>query len=83
MSAAVNLKDVRDGARVARAAAIRAAREDGAAFAEFVIRDESNGGAIMLQPMHYEWHDLMDAHDRLIIWSHLEAGKTSQISIAR
>lgn len=33
--------------------------------------------------MHQRWHKLIDAHDRIVIWSHIEAGKTNQIAIGR
>lgn len=66
-----------------RAAMLKLARVDAAAFNAHVLRDEETGGAIALSEMHLEWHDLIDAHDRVLIWSHVEAGKTSQISIGR
>lgn len=66
-----------------RAARIRLARIDGAHFNEFVLKDEQTGGPIVMAPMHDEWHALADKHKRLIIWSHVEGGKTSQLSIGR
>lgn len=66
-----------------RASMLRAAREDAAAFNAYVLRDEETGKAIELADMHLEWHDLIDSHSRVLIWSHVEAGKTSQISVGR
>jgi hypothetical protein len=60
-----------------------AARSDPAVFCQFVLRDEETGGTIELSPMHEEWHDLITAHKRVVIWSHTEAGKSQQISIGR
>lgn len=39
------------------------------------MRDDRTGGRIKLAPMHKAWHDLMSKYDRLVIWSHVEAGK--------
>lgn len=60
-----------------------AARRDAAVFAQFVMRDENTGLPIQLAPIHVEWHDLMDQHDRLVLWSATELGKTTHFSIAR
>lgn len=59
------------------------ARFDPAAFASYVLRDEETALPIMLSPMHEEWHRLASYHTRLLIWAHVEAGKSQQISIAR
>jgi hypothetical protein len=59
------------------------ARVDPAAFNSYVLRDEETGSPIALQPMHVEWHRLISAHKRTLIWSHVEAGKSQQISIGR
>lgn len=66
-----------------RKAALRAARSDGAAFNAYVLRDEETGKAIAMCRMHRDWHDLIDEHPRCIVWSHVEAGKTSQIAVGR
>ncbi len=65
-----------------RASILSLARSDPATFAEFVLRHEKTGNRITLAPMHDEWHALMSAYRRLIVWSHVEGGKTSQ-AIAR
>lgn len=66
-----------------RAAMLKAARVDGAAFNAYVLRDEETGRSIELADMHVEWHRMIDDHSRVLIWSHVEAGKTSQISVGR
>jgi hypothetical protein len=38
---------------------------------------------VAILPMHREMHDLCSAHDRLVVWAFIEAGKTEQISIGR
>jgi len=67
----------------AEQAAIVQARKCPKAFAAYVMRDEETNSDITLNPIHCEWHDLISAHPRVLIWSHVEAGKTVQISIAR
>lgn len=69
----------------ARAKVLRAkrARQDPNAFCAYVLRDERTGKAIKQAPMHSQWHSLLNEHDRLVIWSHVEGGKTNQIAIGR
>lgn len=62
---------------------LNAARVDGAAFNAYVLRDEEGGGPIGMADMHFDWHELIDTHPRVLIWSHVEAGKSSQISVGR
>lgn len=78
-----SLEEIKAKAIQVRASLLKAAANDCSAFAAHVLRDEQNGKAIDLADMHLEWHELIDTHDRVLIWSHLEAGKTSQISVAR
>lgn len=59
------------------------AREDPVVFSQFVLRDEANGNPIRLAPMHEEWHDILSTHDRVVLWTHTEAGKTSGVSVGR
>lgn len=58
-------------------------RDDPAVFCQFVLRDESTGLPIQLAPIHEEWHDHLTAHDRVVIFSATELGKTSQVSVGR
>jgi hypothetical protein len=58
-------------------------RRDPAVFCQFVLRDEQTGQPIRLAPMHEEWHDILNAHKRVVIHTHTEAGKSSLLSIGR
>ena len=83
VSAAVSLTPAElAGAKRARDTVIDAARKDPATCAQWILRHEKTNRRIRLAPMHEEWHDLWTAEKRLIIWSHVEAGKTTQ-AIAR
>lgn len=66
-----------------RELALALARQDVNRFAELVGRDEETGEPIRQAPIHRAFQRLADTHDRLVIWSHVEAGKTSQLSILR
>ena len=70
-------------AQAARPALIKLARQDPALFTQLVLRRERDGGAIKLSPTQLAWHDLITRLDRVVIWSHVEAGKTQNISVAR
>jgi len=69
-----------DQARRMRA---KVARQDVNEFIEFVMRDEQTGAALRQAPVHEAFQELAGVYPRLLIWSHLEAGKTSQLSIGR
>lgn len=68
-----------------RAKELRAvlARHDPNLFCSYVLRDEQTGKHIQQAPMHEEWHRLLSTHEKLVLWSHVEGGKTSQISVGR
>lgn len=70
-------------ARARRALIARLAREDVNVFAEFVMRDELTNKPITQAGPHVAWHRLADQHARILLWSHVEAGKTQQLSILR
>lgn len=78
-----HIKRIIASGKQARDALRLAARANGNAFCQFVLRDERHGKRIAQAPMHQEWHDLLDVHERLLIWSHVEAGKTNQIAVGR
>jgi len=61
----------------------RIARLDPCVFAQYVMKHEETGRGIFLAPMHRAWHDLLSRNDRLVLWSHVEAGKSTQVSTAR
>lgn len=69
-------------ARASRGTLVKAALQDPAFFAAYVLRDEHNR-SVQLASMHEAWHDLISKNDRVVIWSHVEAGKTQQVGIAR
>jgi len=66
----------------AEAVLINLARNDPATLAEYVLRDEETGERVRLGPVHEVWHRAMSLHDRLVMWSFIEAGKTQNL-IAR
>lgn len=80
-------EDVREAlpeiARQRHRAIVARAREDPVVFGAHVLRDEKTGKRIKPSPAHIRWHELIDTHDRLIMWAHVEAGKTAQISVGR
>jgi hypothetical protein len=69
-------------ARRGKAAMIAKAREDFNAFVAFVLRDETTGKRIKQAWLHRKWNLLRKRHRRLVIFSHVEAGKTQQLSVA-
>jgi len=70
--------------RVALKARLTAlARIDVNAFVTAVMRDESTGLPLRQAPVHAVWHDLADKNERLLMWSAIEHGKTTQLSVAR
>lgn len=66
-----------------RAYAAKLARTNVNVFCEFVLKDEFTGDPIIQAPMHEAWHRLLDDHDRLLLWAHVEAGKSQQVAIGR
>ena len=63
--------------------AVEAARLDPTAFCRFVLRDEKTGRPIKLSPNHVRWHHVLDQRTKVILWAHIEGGKTQQVSIGR
>lgn len=70
-------------ARARRALIVRLARTDVNTFCEFVLKDEKTNESLIQSGPHASWQKLADDHDRLLIWAHIESGKTSQLSVAR
>lgn len=63
---------------------IELARRDFRAFVRYVVRDEESGNPVTLSPTHEKWAKLFDSGvKRLVLWSHVEAAKSSFITIAR
>jgi hypothetical protein len=59
------------------------ARDHVDVFCEYVGRDELTGMPIVQAPIHRSWHRVLDDYDRAVIWAHIEAGKTFQLSVLR
>lgn len=59
------------------------ARVDGAAFNEFVLRDEETAEPIKNAPVHLLMHRTIDRNRKCVLWAHIEVGKTSAVSIGR
>lgn len=59
------------------------ARVDFNTFAELVMVDDETGDPIRQAPIHRRWAELAEQFDRLLIWSHINSGKTTQLSILR
>ena len=70
-------------AKAARLLRIKLARVDVNEFIHLVLKNESTGQLVRQSEVHYQWHRLADQHDRLLLWSHIESGKTQQVAIAR
>jgi hypothetical protein len=70
-------------ARARREILVRLARTDINVFCELVMRDEKTGAPIEQASVHRAWHRLLDDSDRVLIWAHIESGKTQQVSVAR
>lgn len=70
-------------ARAKRRLRIKLARTSPNHFCEFVLRDEETGKTIRQAPIHETWQKLCDEQDFLLIWAHIESGKTQQLAIAR
>lgn len=65
-----------------KAALIKRARTDFNAFVSYVLKDEESGKRIKQAWLHRKWNDLRRKHARMVIFSHVEAGKTQQLSVA-
>lgn len=70
---------------VQRQYALRAqlARNDPNVFVPFVLRDEETGGPVAQAPYHCEMQDMVSMHSRVVMWGHVESGKTQQLSVGR
>lgn len=59
------------------------AREDFNVFAQLVAVDEETQQPLKQAPIHRRWAELADKHNRLLIWSSINSGKTTQLSVLR
>lgn len=67
----------------ARALNIKMARVDPEMFNLMILRDEETGKPVKPAPVHTQWHEILNTHDRVVFWSHVDAGKTNQVSVGR
>ena len=67
----------------ARSARVALAAHDPNVCMPLVLRDEETGTSIVQTSIQADWHRLADEHKRLVLWSHVESGKTQQLSIGR
>lgn len=72
-----------EGVQSADELLVHLARKDPNTFMEYVLKDEMSGRPISQASLHETWQNLVTARDRVLIWSHIESGKTSQLSIGR
>jgi hypothetical protein len=71
-------------ARKARVLRATIARDDVNVFMEHVMHEEGKESKAWVQSkIHRRFQKLATDHDRLILWAHMEAGKTQQISVGR
>lgn len=63
----------------------RLARYDSSQFNSYVLRDEQSGDPVVQAPIHRAWHNALrdNIAKRTLIWSHVESGKTTQLSVGR
>lgn len=66
-------------AKRVKEAMLTMARKDPRWFCPYVIRAEGTSTPIVLSEYHKRWHELFMTHDRVVIWSHPEGGKTWQL----
>jgi hypothetical protein len=59
------------------------ARADVNMFCEFVGRDESTSHPLKQASIHLAFQKLATECPRLVLWSHIEAGKSSQLAVLR
>jgi hypothetical protein len=62
---------------------IDTARKDPNEFVEFVMRDDETEQPVRQAPIHEQFQSLASRYPRLILWSCVEAGKTTQLAVAR
>ena len=62
---------------------VEVARRDVNEFIELVAKDEDTGERVVQAPVHVAMQREAQAHDRVVIWSHIEAGKTTQMAVLR
>lgn len=79
----LRLEELQDLHLDAKKRIIQLARSSSAIMSHHVLRHEQTSEPVTLTDTQLEWHQLMDESKRLLVWSHIEAGKTQHFSIAR
>ena len=79
----VDIRAMRAARSAAMAARVRLAREDPSTFIELALKDDKTGKAVRQSELHEKWQRLITEHDRVVIWAHVEAGKSVNIAVGR
>lgn len=77
------LEELQREAKAARKARIKAAREDVNEFAIFIGARLNKGKPWNQEELHEHFQELADDHEFLLLMSHPESGKTTQLTIIR
>ncbi len=83
MTDTLDIKDLDQITELGLAQLYAKARTDFNVFAELVMTDDETGEPIKQAPIHRRWAEICEQHDRILIWSHINSGKTTQLSILR
>lgn len=67
----------------ARAKFLQLCRDDVNAFCEYVLIDDESGRSVTQSPFHLQIQDDLTKHRQVVIMSHPESGKTSQLAVGR
>jgi hypothetical protein len=70
-------------AQRARQARIALARRDPNTFIELVMRDEASGRSVEQASCHLAWQNAIDVNQRVLLFAHIESGKTNNVAIGR
>jgi len=69
--------------KILQAHVLDLARVDVNAFAEYCLVDDDSGDYLTQSPTQEAWHALADLHPRLVLFSSISSGKSTQISVIR
>jgi len=72
-----------DEVQTARRSRVTLAQQDPSTFIEMVMRDEFTGNPVDQADCHVAWHNAVTENDRVVLFAHIESGKTNQFSIGR
>lgn len=80
---AAQARPLQETARTLQRTLIRLARQDVNTFNSYVLRDEKTGKPIRQAAYHEGMQRECDEHDRLVLWAHVEGGKSTQLTVGR